>query len=858
MAYRHATQFPVLGNPKILEKFNPDVKKILEVWRGDVGDGWDKVITLRDLSDVGILTTRTVSGVTTLSGTAPGVVPGSGSSGTVGALVTPNAPTGLTASGSLGGVNVEWDASSESYYAYTEILRAGVDNAGLATVVGKSIHNVHRDELWSSGTFYYWIRFVNSDGVTVKTGPLNAAAGTVATVGEDPAFTLSVLASQITETELFSTLNTRLDNIEPLTTEKTIKVDVNGHIAGFGVAVSGGVGGPITSDIIMLADRFSIGLPAYEWSAAYTVALGDYAKATTSAPGIIFKATDIGSSPNQTGGTEPTWPTLGNTVVDGDIEWTGVSITETIPFVVGVVGGSPAVVIDTVIIGDATIGNAKIGDLAADKITTADLTATLTINGGAIYGGIIGTSSGSGFRSLISEVDSYPLWVGTGTKNDANAVFYVKNDGSAKYAGPVTFTSGSSGYANISDRPTELADINGTEGTKLTGIATGADVTSANTAAAINGQGTLATLSSADWSIQIGGVGKPDDDADVTSANTAADTSAVNGLAAASVSGWAHGSDTTKIDGGDIFTNTVTASAIAALTITAAEIAALTITAAEIAANTITAGKINVTELSAISADLGNVTAGTIQSSAYITTGSFLSVAASGSDTTLNLVDTSDFSSSGSGQIVGSTNDRDAISWTGKTSTTLTGCSGVLANPIHSIVVPDNVKTIFFSDQANELRMFGDRGDGTEEELISLGITSSGSDSIIGDFGSLNSSRIAIRALSDNDTTIYAQNNIAAGSLNDYTIRGWMAGDGVAVAGESDGDGVGVIGSCNGTGYGVKALITDSGLAPLLIAANTGIPSHTAQKGSIWVRSQFGLIYINVDSSTTWDRIGTQ
>ena len=46
--------------------------------------------------------------------------------------------------------------------------------------------------------------------------------------------------------------------------------------------------------------------------------------------------------------------------------------------------------------------------------------------------------------------------------------------------------------------------------------------------------------------------------ADQTSAHTAADTSAVNGLASSRVSGWAHGSDTTKIDGGDIYTNTVT------------------------------------------------------------------------------------------------------------------------------------------------------------------------------------------------------------------------------------------------------------------------------------------------------------
>jgi len=759
MATRRDTQFPNLGNTQDLKKFNPAVKQIIQSWMGNLGDGMDKVLTLQDMANVGLLTTRTVNGKTTLDGVATGVLPTSSSSSTVGVLATPGAPTGLTASGALGGVNLSWDASSESYYAYTEILRASVDDAGLATVVGKSIFNVYRDELWSSASFYYWIRFVNSDGVTVKTGPLNAVAGTSATVGEDPAFTLSVLASQITESELYGALNTRIDLIDTPTTglidrmtsaesgitandtdilalqttvndgstgvaanaaavsaldtrvttaegnitvnasditalettvndgstgvaanasavssldtrvttaegnitanasdittlqstvgsntsaisteastratadgllnaEYTIKADVNGHIAGMGVAVSGGASGPITSDIIMLADRFSVGLPASTWPAAQAYTVGQYVKPTV-ATGFIYKCTVAGT----TAASEPTWPTvLTNTVVDGGVTWETVAITETIPFVVGSVGGSPAVVIDTAIIADASIGSAKIGDLAADKITTGDLVATLTINGGAIYGGVVGTSSGSGYRSEMSAVDSYMIWAGNGAKNDANAVFFVKNDGTAQFNGVANFTSGSAGYANITDKPTSLSGINSTEGTKLSGIANGADVTSANTAAAITGQGALATASSADWSTQVSGTGKPANNADVTSANTSADTSAVNGLASSSVSGWAHATDTTKIDGGDIYTGTVTANAIAA--------------------NTITGTEIFGTKLSGIFADLGNVISGTMQSSAYITTGSFLTAAAAGSDTTLNLVETSDFATSGSG-----------------------------------------------------------------------------------------------------------------------------------------------------------------------------------------------------------------
>ena len=72
-----------------------------------------------------------------------------------------------------------------------------------------------------------------------------------------------------------------------------------------------------------------------------------------------------------------------------------------------------------------------------------------------------------------------------------------------------------------------------------------------------------------------------------------------------------------------ISANTITTTELAANTITADDIAAGTITATELAAGAVTAGKINVSELSAIVADLGTVTAGTI-------TGGTVQTAASG------------------------------------------------------------------------------------------------------------------------------------------------------------------------------------------------------------------------------------
>jgi hypothetical protein len=63
-------------------------------------------------------------------------------------------------------------------------------------------------------------------------------------------------------------------------------------------------------------------------------------------------------------------------------------------------------------------------------------------------------------------------------------------------------------YNTLSGKPIALADISTTESSKLAGIAAGADVTSAHVAAAITGQGSLATLNSVDWATQLTGAAK--------------------------------------------------------------------------------------------------------------------------------------------------------------------------------------------------------------------------------------------------------------------------------------------------------------------------------------------------------------
>jgi len=77
------------------------------------------------------------------------------------------------------------------------------------------------------------------------------------------------------------------------------------------------------------------------------------------------------------------------------------------------------------------------------------------------------------------------------------------------------------------------------------------------------------------------------------------------------------------IEAGDIKAATITSNEIAAATITSGNIASGTITGGNIASGTVTAGNISVSKLSALSADLGTITAGTV-------TGATLRTAAEG------------------------------------------------------------------------------------------------------------------------------------------------------------------------------------------------------------------------------------
>jgi hypothetical protein len=123
----------------------------------------------------------------------------------------PPAPTGLTATGAMTSILVEWDAATYSNHAYTEVFASGTDDLGTAALVGTSNGVNFPHAVGAGQTRYYWIRFVSRADVE---GSYNAVAGTVGQTSNNPAWLLSVLAEQLTASQLAAALNSRIDLID--------------------------------------------------------------------------------------------------------------------------------------------------------------------------------------------------------------------------------------------------------------------------------------------------------------------------------------------------------------------------------------------------------------------------------------------------------------------------------------------------------------------------------------------------------------------------------------------------------------------------------------------------------------------
>lgn len=280
-----------------------------------------------------------------------------------------------------------------------------------------------------------------------------------------------------------------------------------------------------------------------------------------------------------------------------------------------------------------------------------------------------------------------------------------------------------------------------------------------------------------------------------------------------------------NVTGAKIANATITTAKIATAQITTALIADANITGAKIASATITDA--NIASLNADKITAGAIRGINVNAASHTTKGSYLTASTSGGESTINVKDTTDFPSSGNGEIIDTTNDRDSFAWTGKTATTLTGCSNVLAHNNGATVVP-LIKNMVIDSATNEMRFFADLGSGVIAEVAAIGISATSDRKII-QSGRPGYDGIGLFAenLSLQPTIIATQNGIGA------ALRGSTSFSGNAVEGLA-----------NGTGHG-GVFQGNTTRAPLLLSTLNGRPTNRAN-GSVAI--------INTTGGTTDNR----
>ena len=234
----NATTVPAL--PSAPNKIDPELKKFLdkmveavEIRLGRRGDIRDRAITLRELISSG-LAKELAANPYDPNAIDFGVPLGDD----LNLSQAVGKPENLQASAAFSTALIQWDLWKHRNHFRTHIYRNTSDIRSTATFIGTSDSQFFTDEDVTSGTtYYYWARHENTHG---DMSEWNAESGTSATVAQDTAFLLNLLAGAIGTSELAASLatdvgripgwHTLIGNYNPSTVNYRSLTDINTQV----------------------------------------------------------------------------------------------------------------------------------------------------------------------------------------------------------------------------------------------------------------------------------------------------------------------------------------------------------------------------------------------------------------------------------------------------------------------------------------------------------------------------------------------------------------------------------------------------------------------------------------------------
>jgi predicted phage tail protein len=371
--------------PSVVSSLPQDLKAFINQVREALdGRNGEKLVTVNDLIRGGIA--------------APG--PGNTVVPPAGVVGTPATPKNVQASGAINNIIVTWDDPLYNGHAYAEVWGSSTDDLGAAVQIGMTPGAIFVDAVGPSVVRYYWVRFVNVTGVQ---GAFNAIAGARGESGSDVTNILELLTGQITETQLFSSLNSRIDNIEVNTTaiqtEATTRANadsaLSSQISTVSAAVSSNTAAIQTEATTRANADSALSSQISTVSATTnnnTVAIQTEATTRASETGSLFAKYTVKVDVNGYVSGFGLASTANNATPFSDFAIradrfyvaspSGPGLTPIIPFIVNTttqtvngVSVPPGIYMDAAFVKNGTIVNAKIGNAAIDDAKIANLSA---------------------------------------------------------------------------------------------------------------------------------------------------------------------------------------------------------------------------------------------------------------------------------------------------------------------------------------------------------------------------------------------------------------------------------------------------------------------------------------------------